>query len=404
MRSLGLAVVAALALTAFLGASATPAAASWTSLCKANESPCAPGNQYGAFVASSIEASTDEMVITLPFPDGKVAKVTCTASSLDIGTTSANGNPLKAWLANWAMSGCTTSNGTVSCTATPLESGASGSLSWTKGAEGTLSSSEEGVYLLCKTTGGSTVTDCTFSFKSPLQLDVVGGNPAHVVAGEEPMTKSGKLCVGLEPKFTATYEIDSPQPLYVVPPAPAKFAAVEPEYPLLLDGLDTGAHTVLNTGVSGTSCTDASLANAVLGEPEETIIATPAYSGCTVGGLATTLNTNGCEFQFHAGPGGVPFNGTGSMDIVGCAGSGITWSTVFCNYTIPTQTGLSVNYKNVIPGGGASVIDATLSTSSLKYSQSGAGCTSKTGEGSYSGAWRVSGENSEEDPIEIWVE
>jgi hypothetical protein len=119
------------------------------------------------------------------------------------------------------------------------------------------------------------------------------------------------------------------------------------EYPATVTGQDIGVHQfttevgvmICNVGFHG-----------LMEEASSTLTITPKYSNCEIAGIETDVNTNGCDFRFHAGNTLGEHEVSGSMDIECPEGSvidfGIT-SMMGCHLTVPAQNGLgAVKYTN----------------------------------------------------------
>lgn len=152
-------------------------------------------------------------------------------------------------------------------------------------------------------------------------------------------------------------------------------------------------------------------------EAAESITVEPTISECASPFGSTTVDTNGCDLRFHAEeveivPGYSVMEGT--MDIVGCdittdpftgeeVEAGIEISG-FCDWTIPSQTGLgTVEYDNV-GSGNEREVGMTASIDSIEYTQGG-WCTPKTAtNGQWYVEWGVQAANEEEESVGLWLE
>ena len=188
-----------------------------TELCSENLSPCPVGKRLGAetVVHAVLKSGTVSRFIT---PSGTV---TCNATTIQAKTSTAGalGEPVKASMTSFTFGGCSfdvVGNPPCKVTGSPAEgnieflAGAGGNGSMTLGP----GESEARVEVKCNEMGN--LIDCTFRF--PLtQLGVSGGNPAHITATEAAASKEGGLCP-LTMKWSATYEVTSPKPLWLVNP------------------------------------------------------------------------------------------------------------------------------------------------------------------------------------------
>jgi hypothetical protein len=195
IKMLGLAAVVAGAFMAFVGAGS----ASATVLCTTNTTPC----------TSKVPAGTE---ITSMLKEGK-AVLTAGFGKLECATSEVNGHTKTTGEggSEGGASGPITTLAFGSCNGT-VETLATGNLSlaWTSGMNGNLTASEFSVHTViagvsCKY-GGTVSEKITFT----------GGAPAVIKAEEAPIpkTEGGFLC-GNPAHWTATYEVTSPNPLYL---------------------------------------------------------------------------------------------------------------------------------------------------------------------------------------------
>ncbi|MGN6275765.1 MAG: hypothetical protein ACTHNP_07525 [Solirubrobacterales bacterium] len=116
LKMLGLAAVAAMALTAFLGASS----ASATTICTQTETPCAAANQYTTTQDNEIEATLESgTTATLRNTEGSIHD-TCNTSTVKGHTTNAGGSAatVVGSITEIAFGGCTnttTPNNAATC-------------------------------------------------------------------------------------------------------------------------------------------------------------------------------------------------------------------------------------------------------------------------------------------------
>jgi hypothetical protein len=120
-------------------------------------------------------------------------------------------------------------------------------------------------------------------------------------------------------------------------PAPTKFAAEEA--PVTIAGVRTGTNTKQFSPLNGygVSCKGYTLSGTSASVTSGAITLTPAYKECTVAGEAVPdsyVSTGGCSYVFHA---------NGEFDIAGatCASKPITITGAGCIVTIGPQSGLS---------------------------------------------------------------
>jgi Concanavalin A-like lectin/glucanases superfamily len=167
-----------------------------------------------------------------------------------------------------------------------------------------------------------------------------------------------------------------------------------------LTGVNSGGHAVLQTGGGQfVFCTSAPLAGISLAEPQDTLTGTPSYGNCTgtPWSQSVTINTNGCNYTFDSG-----ISAVGTMDIVGCSGAGITFTTLACTYTIPPQSGIGPVEYATIGTGSEREIRITADDAEYEYSFSG-GCGSGTTSSIYNGVWEVSAANEVEEQVGAWM-
>jgi hypothetical protein len=207
LKLLGLAFVAAVALTAFLGTGT----ASATELCSKASTPCL-GTKYGTGTATSTVNSTNAVLKT------SITTVTCVISSLDGTTTSGGGS------GTTAVTGITTEFHFFACTDSGGEectviAGAKnlGNISITGGSASETAAfnynitSKTGVHVEC-----GFFINCTFYTESTTLAghNQISGAPT-IRAEEAVMKREGGFCPE-SATWTGTYKIVNPSPLYVV--------------------------------------------------------------------------------------------------------------------------------------------------------------------------------------------
>jgi hypothetical protein len=208
IKMLGLGGITALIAMAFVGAGS----ASATALCSANETTCAAPLGAGTQIEARLKAGTVALLKTT------TANVECTESETKGETTSGAGATVIGVVKSLTFKECkTTGVGGTPCTAVSVSVPYAASLVATEGGNGTLTVS--------KGSGGgnpgATVTclgviECTFRTPSAV-LQVTGGNPATAKANEILLSEHsvGQLCPSGEAKWTATYEVLKPNPLWI---------------------------------------------------------------------------------------------------------------------------------------------------------------------------------------------
>ncbi|HEX5375621.1 MAG TPA: hypothetical protein VFW48_05640 [Solirubrobacterales bacterium] len=177
-------------------------------LCKSAGESCAAKDLYPA--ESALEASSAAAALALTFPGLGTVKINCESSfkgQIGLGAVSA-----------WNLTGCKVGKGPTTCTATTESLPFAGSLAQGAGNAGALTVFNSGNgtprwHIECGEWGE--VSNCTYSFETKPVLDISSGAPATLVASNEVLTESGPECPGETPKFTATYTINTPSPLYV---------------------------------------------------------------------------------------------------------------------------------------------------------------------------------------------
>lgn len=200
IKILGLGLLAAMAMMAIVGAGT----ASATKLCSVNTSPCPAGNTYGKGTAIKAQLPAGG---TSVMSSGFVT-ITCTSSTMSGKTTSEGGaGAVTGEISSVTWKNCTSNLG--SCTAsalnTPWKVEVSGS-----GGSGTMSVNNPGGKFTC---GGVT---CEYS-ASKASVSANGGNPATIKASGVSFSKiGGSFLCSSSASWTSTYEVTSPNPLFVV--------------------------------------------------------------------------------------------------------------------------------------------------------------------------------------------
>jgi opacity protein-like surface antigen len=210
IKMLGLAAVAAMAFMAFAGS------ASADVLCKAaptkeGKCPTASGD-YAAGQVFKAKSTNPKLTVV----GGITAYVTCAESNVELKNTStggAKGTAVNGEITDLTFTNdCTTAAG-VSCT-----------VSTTKGYTGTVKALNDlgtgelvafGNTIRTKVVCGA-IFSCEYSPKAAgLGVHITGGNPASVVASEEPLDQISGFGCGSEAKWDATYTLTSPTNLWV---------------------------------------------------------------------------------------------------------------------------------------------------------------------------------------------
>jgi hypothetical protein len=170
----------------------------------------------------------------------------------------------------------------------------------------------------------------------------------------------------------------------VTPSGPGTFLAEEA--PATITGKRTPAKASVfylpGIGPISVSCNEQTLSGTMAAVSQGTIALTPTYGKCSFVGQLFPMNMGGCSYVLHASK--------GAFDIVGatCASSPITIVLANCTATIGPQSGLpGLSYSNEGSGTLRNVVQAGEAVG-LKYTTSGKGCTA-TGtftDGAYNGA------------------
>jgi len=198
IKILGLAAVAAMALTAFVGAGS----ASATVLCKNSTStPCS--EKYGP--GTIIEGESTNAKLT-----SNLATVTCSESKTTAETTTAGSasTTVEGKITALNFSGCSTNEvPPVPCEVTVNNLPYHAEVHWTSGNNGTLTvnsagSGSPGANVVC-----AGVISCTFA-RTLFTLPVTGGNPASIAANAVSLERipfGGTPLCGTEAFWDATY-------------------------------------------------------------------------------------------------------------------------------------------------------------------------------------------------------
>lgn len=200
LKTLGLAVLAAMALAAFLGAGS----ASATVLCKTATNPCPVGSKY--MVGTKLDMSlTGTGVWEDTFLGTKFQE--CTSSTIE-GTSWNSGGALETVIVQLEKVWWGNPESTCSKTTDLLRWGAFEIHSIAGTHDGTLTG------IATEWTIGG--TNCVYGFAGGTHLGTIkGGNPATVEINGIVPPLSGSCTAKY--RWTATYTIGTPKPLYVEP-------------------------------------------------------------------------------------------------------------------------------------------------------------------------------------------
>jgi len=163
---------------------------------------------------------------------------------------------------------------------------------------------------------------------------------------------------------------------------------------------------VFSTTGGTVECDEATYVGSQTGTTTTTSKATPTYSKCTAFGFASaSINTNGCEYQFHS---------NGTVDIVNCkTNEGIIvtaslFGTQKCKVTVVPQTGINGITYTSIGSGTTREITIDVESNNVEYIEHGGtgfgACSSSTAQknGEYEGSSVVTGENKVGTHLGIW--
>lgn len=192
LKILGLALVAAAALTAFLGAGTASAA----KLC--TTAACTTDYAKGTNIESSLNGSA--IFETL----GGTVLDTCTGGEANGTTSATSGSPLSINLSALTWTGCTKTTDTTTNGALTIENNG--------GGNGTVSGDGSNV-----TIDGINSTSCVYGTATGGTLlgTLLGGSPATIsISAILPRTVPNVLCP-IEVRWTASYKITSPASVYV---------------------------------------------------------------------------------------------------------------------------------------------------------------------------------------------
>jgi hypothetical protein len=203
LKTFGLALVAALALMAFVGAGS----ASATVICKTNTTPCSEKYPAGTEYKASLAVGTSMKLTTT---EGTTLN-TCAAATLT-GKTENLGSATETVRGPVAATGLTFSNCSAG-TVTTTEGGVTETHSITGTANGTYTA--KGFKITVNTPFGP----CTYTGGSATHIGTVtGGAPATVDVNAVVTRLSPDPDAGICPasaRWQATYTVTSPNPLYV---------------------------------------------------------------------------------------------------------------------------------------------------------------------------------------------
>jgi hypothetical protein len=162
---------------------------------------------------------------------------------------------------------------------------------------------------------------------------------------------------------------------------------------------------VLTTDFGELKCKDVKYAGTQEGLTASTLTLKPKFEQCQHNGENAVVTENTCAFLFHLGESTEPVEA--QMDIECVDGDQLVVHTEECTTTIPPQSGLKkVTFTNEGEATTRSII-ADLNVGEIHYVEHGEGCateTETTENGTFTGRTTVTGEDSEQNHIGIWVE
>jgi hypothetical protein len=162
-------------------------------------------------------------------------------------------------------------------------------------------------------------------------------------------------------------------------------------YPAAVFGAQTSAFKI-GTSNGNIKCTAIQYSGEALATSADLSVV-PDFSGCVANGQASTVAMNSCHYAVHVANEGPPYAGSLAL---ACSkeGDGMTVSvgfpTVECTLTFPAQTMAAVTLETVGSGVNRSVI-ATPTGSAIKYTGSGGSCALSGENGTLSGAFELQG-------------
>jgi hypothetical protein len=205
IKMLGLAAVAAAALMAFVGAST----ASATTLCKATETPCATANQINAVHNNIVKASLSGTAVLEDTNNNEL--VSCTVGGMEGKITNGGG------------SAATVSGDITALTWGPKGAGCSQTVHTVKLGEleiHHIAGTDNGTVTVKNTEVTVEIfgVTCTYGSGAVLHLGTLlgGTKPSLTINTVVKRTAGGFLCPE-DARWTATYNITQPTPLYVEP-------------------------------------------------------------------------------------------------------------------------------------------------------------------------------------------
>lgn len=175
---------------------------------------------------------------------------------------------------------------------------------------------------------------------------------------------------------------------------------------IFLTGGQTGAvANVLTTDLGEMKCQVVQFGGSQGAMTTTTMTLKPKYEECKVGMSNATVTLNGCAYTFHLEEQAEPVEARMGIECP-FAGGKIEIHVGECTITVPAQEPRkTVTFTNEGEGKTRSVV-ADLNVSGIHYVEHGAGCASQTQtteNGTYTGVITVTGEDSEQHHVGIWV-
>jgi hypothetical protein len=211
LKILGIAVIAAFSLVAFVGATT----ASATRLCSTNTTPC--GNVYAndTVFTTHLKTGTNAVLTT----SGGVINPTLTCNTSTVGVTNSNqgggaGVAVLGRLTSLSFTGCSSVSPTGCSSSATVGSltGATGAIKYTSGMNGTLQLTPPLVGFHCPV--GPNIVLCTFGGSGTVDGTITGGNPAIVhIVNQSIATSGGTLGCPTASTWNAQYQ--TTVPLYI---------------------------------------------------------------------------------------------------------------------------------------------------------------------------------------------
>lgn len=176
---------------------------------------------------------------------------------------------------------------------------------------------------------------------------------------------------------------------------------------IFLTGGQTGAvANTLTTDLGEMKCNVVQLSGTQAAMTTTTMTLKPKYEECKVGEETAVVTVNGCAYTFHLEEQMEPVEARMGIECP-FAGGKIEIHVGECTITVPAQEPRkTVTFTNEGAGTTRSIV-ADLNVTGIHYVEHGVGCASPnetTENGTYTGKITVTGEDSEQHHVGIWVE